>query len=339
MKVTLSSKLQITKLSDDAQEGGYPFEAIILSGEAVDDWERFVIDLSSINFHKPRLTVNYNHNDELIIGYGENFQVTPEGLKSTGKLVAGTFADEIVKLARQGVPFEASIEFERSNAVITQVGAEASTVVNGRTYQGPISVYSQVPLVAYAICSCGADKYTSLTLLKKEIEATMPKTKLNSKTTNLSTNADKSDSTPKPDEKQSVKSQELADLTEIFGYETGYKLFQDGTDIAEVTQWQALNEKYAQYLSADEDDPKPDSEPAKENDPPKEDIPEPKKDDEKLSATLTKLTAMVEKQSAEIVKLKAAMPRGADPLSHGNETPVDEPKQTSVDRYAAKYKK
>ena len=285
--------------------------------------------------------MNYNHNEELIIGYGENFQVTPEGLKSTGVLVAGTFADEIVKLRKQGVPFEASIEFERDNAVRTQFGADSSTIVNGRTYQGPITVYSQTPVVGYAICPHGADKFTTLTLLKKEIEATMPKTKLNPKTTNLSADAGKSESTPEkePNKEQSVKSPDLAALCDIFGNDNGIALFQNGADIAEVKQWQALNEKYAQHLSAEDDEPTKDSEPAKEDDPPKEDAPEPKKDDEKLSATLTKLTALVEKQSVEIVKLKAAMPRGADPLSHGNETPADEPKQTSVDRYAAKYKK
>ena len=68
MTVKLASKLQITKLSDEVQEGGYPFEAVILSGEPIEDWGRFVVDLSTMQYHKPRLTVNYNHNDELIIG-------------------------------------------------------------------------------------------------------------------------------------------------------------------------------------------------------------------------------------------------------------------------------
>ena len=166
--------------------------------------------------------MNYNHNEELIIGYGENFQVTPEGLKSTGKLSTGTFADEIVKLAKQGVPFEASVEIDLVNAVETRVGADASTVVNGRTYQGPISVYSQVPLRAYAICPCGADKYTTLTLLTKEVDfmKTTPKKK-------LSADADQH-APPSTDMTPAVKSQELADLCAIFGWaRTARCLFQN----------------------------------------------------------------------------------------------------------------
>ena len=342
MTVKLSSKLQITKLSDEAQEGGYPFEAVILSGEPIEDWGRFVVDLSTMQYHKPRLTVNYNHNDELIIGYGENFHVTPEGLKSTGKLATGTFADEIVNLAKQGVPFEASAEIDLCNGVETRVGAEASVVVNGKTYQGPISVYSQVPLRAYAICPCGADKLTTLTLLKKEIEFTMPK-----KSTTKLSNDDKN-VPPDTNMEGHVKDQSLADLCAIFGNDTGVKLFQEGTDVAEVKQWQSLNDKYAKYLSSGNDDDEVD--PPAEDDPPKTDDepdtdPPKKDDDEKLSATLTKLndtiakqTKLLESQTAEITKLKASMPRGEDPLSHNSHVTEDAPKKNSVSTYAARYK-
>ena len=355
MTLTLSSKLYITKLSDEVQGDGYPFEAIILSGEPIEEWYRFVIDLSSMKYHKTRLTVNYNHNDELIIGYGENFQVTPEGLKSTGKLSAGSFADEIVKLAKQGVPFEASVEIDLCNAVETRVGADASTVVNGRTYQGPISVYSQVPLRAYAICPCGADKYTTLTLLTKEVNF-MKKT-VNTKT-KFSADNDQH-APPSTDMTPAVKSQELADLCAIFGDTNGIKLYQDGTDVNEVRQWQSLNDKYAKYLSSDEDEPKQDEppkddEPAKDDepkedppadsDPPKKDDSEPKKDDdkddEKLSAALAKFTdKLVKKIDTEITKLKAVIPRGAEPVSHGNETLPAEPKKNSVSAAADRYKK
>ena len=126
MTQKLKLPIEIVKLSGELQEDGYPFEAIILSGEPIDAWYgQFIVDLATMKYHKPRLCVNYNHNDSLIIGYGENFQVTPDGLKSTGKLVAGGFADELVNLAKQGVPFEASVEIDLSNAVETRVGAGA----------------------------------------------------------------------------------------------------------------------------------------------------------------------------------------------------------------------
>ena len=347
MTVQLSSKLKILKLSDEVQGDGYAFEAVILSGEPIDRWwGRFVVDLASVTTHKPRLTVDYNHNDELIIGFGENFQVTPEGLKSTGKLIAGTYADEVIKLAKQGVPFEASVVIDLENAIETRLSADAQTTVNGRTYSGPLSVYSNVPLEGYAICPHGADKYTNFTLLKKEIDFTMSKTP--PKKTKLS------DDAPKPEDavQSAVKSQELDELCAIFGTTNGVTLFQQGTDVAEVKQWQALNEKYAKYLAgaATDDDKKdePASEPDDTKEEPKEEpASEPdKKDDDKLSAALTKLNKTIDTQSstietlqAEITKLKAAVPRGAEPVSHLSESqPADEP-GNSVTRYARRYKK
>jgi len=341
MPSTLKLPVEIVKLSGELQEDGYPFEAVILSGEPIDSWYggHFIVDLSTMKYHKPRLTVNYNHNNELVIGYGENFQVTPEGLKSTGKLAA--FADELVNLARQGVPFEASVEIDLNNAVETRIGANASIAVNGRTYAGPISVYNDVPLRGYAICPLGADKLTHFTLLqrKQNYMAKPPLKKMSQE-----------DDAPNPETavQSAVKSQELADLCTIFGDSNGIKLFQEGVDVNEVRQWQSLNDKYAKYLPSvtlnddkDKDEP---ADPPAEDEPPKEDEPK-DKEDEKLSATvLSKLSALdkkLESQSAEIVKLKAAIPpNGAEPVSHNTETPkggTAQPKN-SVQKYAAKYK-
>ena len=157
---------------------------------------------------------------------------------------------------------------------------------------------------------------------------------------------------PESEVKSAVKSQELADLCAIFGDSNGIKLFQEGADVNEVRQWQSLNDKYAKYLSAssDDDEPKADDEPPKEgepktdDEPPKEDEPEKDKDKLSASAILTKLNAMdkkLELQTAEIVKLKAAIPpNGAEPVSHNAETPkaAEQPKN-SVQKYAVKYKK
>ena len=341
MLLTLSSKLQLTKLSDEVQDDGYAFEAVILSGEPIDHWNRFVIDLSSITPHKPRLTVDYNHNDELIIGYGENFHVTPEGLKSTGKLTPGSFADEIVKHWKSGVPFEASVVIDLNNAIETRVGADQTTVVNGRTYQGPISVYTNVPLEGYSICPHGADKFTNFTLLKKEIDYTMPKItpqKLTPKQPmKLSDDEKEKDENLSQDKAPSVKNQELADFCEMFGEKNGMALYQSGADIAEAKQWQALNEKYSQYLANDDEDDPPADPPADDN-PTKEDD-----DDEKLSAALTKLNAKIDAKldalSTAVTKLQAAMPpKGADPVSHNGETPSKPEAQNSIQRLAASYK-
>jgi hypothetical protein len=293
------------------------------------------------------VVVNYNHNDELIIGYGENFHAPSDSLKSTGKLVPGTFADVIVPLAQAGVPYEASVEIDLDAAIETKIRAEEPVIVNGRTYYGPLSVFSDVPLKGYAICPHGADKFTLFTLLTEEKNFIMKK---NSTETKLS---EEKDPAPSTDMKDAVRDQNLADMCGIFGNENGMKLWQSGGDIAEVKTWQSLNEKYAKYLpkadTALSDDDEEDKPTPPADDEPKDEDP-PKKDDEedKLAAKgLTKLTALVEKQnqliesqSAEITKLKAAIPQGAEPVSHG-QTPVktDPQPKNSIDSATQHYKK
>jgi len=326
MPVTLSSKIQLTKLADEVQDDGYAFEAVILSGEPIDHWHRFVVDLSSITPHKPRLTVDYNHNSELIIGYGENFHVTPEGLKSTGKLTPGSFADEIIKHWKAGVPFEASVVIDLDNAVETRVGADSSTVVNGRTYQGPISVYANVPLEGYSICPHGADKFTTFTLLSKELNF-MTKTKVTPKgKTNLS---DDSASGEAPETK--VKDPDLAEFCEVYGREKGLDLWQSGADINDIRTLKELIEKYGVPEP-------PGTEPTTElndDDPPAD----PKEDDEDKKEK-TELKAIVTKLAAEVTKLSAALPRGeAEPVKHGFQQEPEKKELTEKEKYLASVRK
>jgi hypothetical protein len=328
----LSSRVQLTKLSDEVQDGHYAYEAVILSGEPIDYWQRFVVDLSSIAPHKPRLTVDYNHNDQLIIGYGENFHVTPEGLKATGKLIAGTYADEIVKLVKQGVPFEASVVIDLNNAIETRVGADQTIVVNGRTFQGPLSVYAHVPLEGFSICPHGADKFTTFNLLSKEVNF-MKKTKLSPSLVKLSGDEQSGEDTSQ-ELSPSVKNQELADFCSMFGDANGLALFQSGADIAEARQWQTLNEKYSKYLSekAEEQEETAPADPPKESD--VED------DKEKLSAVITKLTKHIETQSMEFARLHAALPRGESaPVKHNYQSEQQKTELSEKEKYCEGFNK
>ena len=119
------------------------------------------------------------------------------------------------------MPFETSVVIDLNNAIETRVGADSSAVVNGRTYQGPISVYSNVSLEGYSICPHGADKFTNFTLLKKEIDYTMPKITPKKLTSNKPTKLS-NDEKEKEEEKElsqeqtpKVKNQELADFCDI----------------------------------------------------------------------------------------------------------------------------
>ena len=132
-----------------------------------------------------------------------------------------------------------------------------------------------------------------------------------------------------------VKNQELDDFCKMFGNTNGLALFQSGADIAEVKQWQALNEKYSQYIADAPDEEETSTSDSKS---------EKEEEETKLSSTasdgLTSSAVMskLDILAAAVTKLQATMPpRGAEPVSHGQETKLSDDKpKTSASRYASK---
>ncbi len=336
---------EIITLSEK-KDGLYPFEVLLLSKEPIEHfwYGRFVIELASLQYHKPRLPVDFNHNEYILIGYAENFRNTDEGLVANGNLVTnaegemGEFARNIVTWIENGVPMEASAVVCLDEAICEKVPAGQSVEVDGKTHAGPITVFRNVPLTGLAACPRGADKFTRFTLLSME-KSFMAKNLKNLSKQNLTqaaaaklSDAAEPAASDTPPEK-TVKDPDLAEFIAVFGTEKGLELWQSGADIAEVRQLKELLDKYGQpeAASTDSDDNPPEPEP------------EPKKDDEtaKLSALLKPLADSVTKLSGELNTIKSAIPRGeTQPLHHGLagvgnvETKLT---QTSVDKMAAKY--
>ncbi len=324
----------------EQKDGRRPFEVLLLSKKAIDSWwyGRFVIELASLQYHKERLPVDFNHNDYILIGYAENFRNTEEGLVAGGSLLTdaegetGEFARNIVTWIDGGIPMEASAAVDLDAAVCETVPTGQTVEVDGVTHAGPITIFRNVPLVGLAACPHGADKFTRFTLLSWE-KNVMPKiTPKKLAQTNLTKLSD-AETPPETPPEKTVKDQDLAEFIAVFGTEKGLELWQSGADIAEVRQLKELLDKYGQ----------PEAASTESDDNPPEPEPEPKKDDEtaKLSALLKPLTDSVTKLSGELNTIKAAMPRGeTTPLHHGlaggghSETKLA---QTSVDKMAAKY--
>jgi hypothetical protein len=312
----------------------YPFEVVILSGKPMHTPElgNFVIDLQTLSFHKQRMAVNYNHDQNKILGYFENFRITDEGLVANGTIGESSETEWFIEQALNEVPFEVSAEIDEKQGIAIELGAGEKAEVNGNTIESETTIYKNVPFLGAAICLHGVDKFTRFTLLKQEttnMSKTNPTT-LKTNTTNLSDD--------KPPEEKKVTSQELKEFIEAFGTERGIELFQSGTNIEDVRKWKELKEKFD--LPTPEP-PVPAADPAAA---PAEPTPEPKpKDETQLSAVLTSLTKTVTELSSEVTRLKAAVPRGEQqPVSHGVEKTGKEPpekKMSSIDKLAASYKK
>ena len=292
-------------------DGKYHGEAVVLSGNVLYTKELgyFAIDLQTLVYHKERVTVDYNHDPDTILGYAENFRISDDGLVADVYLTEGIpKVQEIITLVKSGTPFEIS------PAINEQEGTVESA--------GDYNRYKHVPMRGVAVCPFGTDRFTSLTLLHEE---TMSKQQ--AQTTNLS---DDSASGEAPETK--VKDPNLAEFISVYGKDKGIDLYQSGADINDVRLLKELIEKYGVPEP-------PGTEPTTElndDDPPAD----PKEDDDDDKKENTELKAIVTKLAAEVTKLSAAIPRG-EPTSvkHGFQQEPEKKELTEKEQYLASVQK
>lgn len=142
-----------------------PFKMVARTGDAIDHpyWGRVVHDLSGMLTHKARLPIDFNHDPSDIIGYANRFDHSSGDLEVSGALVPykdNDRASEIVHKQRNGVPYEASIDFSGAKLKVEEVPEGVGVEVNGRQFTGPINVIRQWSLRGVAVCPYGADRNT-----------------------------------------------------------------------------------------------------------------------------------------------------------------------------------
>lgn len=135
------------------------------SGQPIEHWYwgKVVHDLAGMRLSKPRLTVDYAHNDNEVLGYLNHFNTESGDLITSGALTPfrdDDRASEVLYKMRQGVPYEASIFFGGDGIKIEEIGDGMMTQVNGRQFDGPGIVIREWPLRGVAICPYGADQNT-----------------------------------------------------------------------------------------------------------------------------------------------------------------------------------
>lgn len=176
-----------------------PFRMVARTGDSIDHWYwgRVVHDLSGMRRHKAKLPIDYAHDDKEVIGYANFFDASSGDLEVGGTLVPYKDTDrasEVIYKAKQGVPYEASINFGGDGIVLEEFAAGQQVEVNGRQFSGPVTVIRQWPLRGIAVCPYGADANTSTALSAEHTqEVTVVKhdpTKLNAESQPEATEAE-----------------------------------------------------------------------------------------------------------------------------------------------------
>jgi hypothetical protein len=141
-----------------------PIRLLARSGNALDHWfwGRIVHDLSGMQMHKARLPVDYCHESNEVLGYLNHFDISDGDLVASGALTPfkdGDRASEVIFKSRNGVPWEASIDWA-GPAEIEELEAGQFAEVNGRQVEGPAQIVRRWQLRGVAVCPYGADMNT-----------------------------------------------------------------------------------------------------------------------------------------------------------------------------------
>lgn len=129
-------------------------------------WGRVVFDYSTLKFPE-RAALDYDHWDDEIIGYIENFKATDEAVTADAVLLDESPSDRATEVAyniANGVPYEASALIDLESATETEVLNNAVETVNGRELRGPFTLYRGATLRGVAVCPHGADAKTRTSL-------------------------------------------------------------------------------------------------------------------------------------------------------------------------------
>ena len=250
---------------------------------------RFRVRTETAAPSKDRVPLDYNHNEEEVIGYVENFQCNADAIIADGVVLIGDDSSDAAKTFAQnidgGVPFEASAFLDLSEA-------ESVELEDG------VTEWSGALIRGVAICPYGTDRKTTVSLRLGETNFVV---RLKNKSSNnedevmdeekkVSIEDQKKDDSKNPRE-------ELEEMIEEFGLERGVDFFRRGVSIEEAREedYQSLK---AERLQAEEKDKTQCAATPEE---------EPKDKKDGVSASLK---AELAKLSQEISTLKATLRRG-----------------------------
>ncbi|HZZ28477.1 MAG TPA: hypothetical protein VFE46_10790 [Pirellulales bacterium] len=138
-----------------------PVTLLARTAEPVDSYFGPVVhDLSGITPSKPRIPLDYCHDDEQVIGYANKFEIQGGDFVAAGALVPYSSdptdkATEVIYKYGVGVPYGASVFFDEP--VLEQVGEGGTAKANGRDYPGPVTIIRTCRLRGIAICPYGRD--------------------------------------------------------------------------------------------------------------------------------------------------------------------------------------
>ena len=139
------------------------FKGTAYAGGRVDGdgyWGRsgVVFDLDGIEIDKPTALLE-EHFGSSRIGVVQTVDTNGK-IDVSGDFLTNTKAQEIVQDSDDGFPFQMSMMIDPGS--IEEVSQGKTVIVNGQSFEGPITIFRQNRIREFTICSTGADRNTSI---------------------------------------------------------------------------------------------------------------------------------------------------------------------------------
>lgn len=138
------------------------FSGVAYSGEPITDhwyWDRVIFDLATMQI-KGRIPALLDHRSSQRAGAINDYQIdNVTGLTVSGVLMSNEFGQQIAQDSDDGFPWQMSVRIEPGS--VENVQADQTVTVNGKTYQGPITVFRGGRIREVSFCALGADDNTN----------------------------------------------------------------------------------------------------------------------------------------------------------------------------------
>ena len=137
------------------------FSGVAYSGEVITDhwyWTRVIFDLDSMQI-KGRIPALLEHSSRQRAGAINTHTIShQEGLVVHGDLMSNEFGTQVAQDSDDGFPWQMSVRIDPS--AIEEIQAGSSVSVNGKSHQGPITVFRGGRIREVSFCALGADENT-----------------------------------------------------------------------------------------------------------------------------------------------------------------------------------
>lgn len=138
------------------------FTGVAYSGEPIVDhwyWDRIIFDLDSMQI-KGRIPALLEHRSSQRAGAINSHSIDyAQGLVISGDLMSNEFGSQVAQDSDDGFPWQMSVRIEPSST--EEIAADQAVTVNGKTYQGPITVFRGGRIREVSFCALGADDNTN----------------------------------------------------------------------------------------------------------------------------------------------------------------------------------